>query len=486
MGGGEGAKERRRLKRLESSGGGAEQQKTKIAPFSKGPKRPRTALAKASPSRPHHKFAKKSRDNAETKPATNKNKKKNNVKKPKHLKRKLEQVDDAEKEKLQNELKEWERKKKEHTEKHNKRQKFIPDHPQHSTRPVAATVAVNPQQNIENDASSKNRSPGAPIPEKQPQAKIKKGQDDSGLSSASSSRDSDDSSVEEGQPSKIDQQKQQPPKKDMSPMKMDDPDSDTDSNDDDDNENDELTTRRQRGKRRRGRKDTSQKIEESEPLASEQNESTSEHVGTTPDSTSLDGKEKDRSKKRYCVGRKPVTDFVLGQSYSGKVVYVKPFGVFLDIGCHSDAFCHVSRLSDDYVESPDKLFREGDDVPNARVVEIDRKRKRITVSLQSEARLEDERASMEARQKRKEVRHAKSGKKTGKSKDHGGAATTEKQQPMPATTGSKKVQKEFRPTPPPTAKDPSTMTPAELKRERKLARRAARREHAAEEGQAPQ
>jgi predicted RNA-binding protein with RPS1 domain len=105
-------------------------------------------------------------------------------------------------------------------------------------------------------------------------------------------------------------------------------------------------------------------------------------------------------KRRYCLGRRPVTDFAVGQECSGTVVYVKPFGVFFDVGCHSDAFCHVSRLDDSYVEDPGARFRPGDAVEAARVVEVDRARKRITVSLQSEGRVADERASIEARQER--------------------------------------------------------------------------------------
>ena len=49
-------------------------------------------------------------------------------------------------------------------------------------------------------------------------------------------------------------------------------------------------------------------------------------------------------------------------------------------------------------------FKEGDVVAKARIVEIDRKQKRITISLQSDARIEDERLSIEARKSRKEKR----------------------------------------------------------------------------------
>jgi transcriptional accessory protein Tex/SPT6 len=60
---------------------------------------------------------------------------------------------------------------------------------------------------------------------------------------------------------------------------------------------------------------------------------------------------------RRCIGRKPVTDFVIGNTYKGKVVYVKPFGAFIDIGCHSDGFVHVSRVHDDFVEDINSVLK---------------------------------------------------------------------------------------------------------------------------------
>ncbi len=60
---------------------------------------------------------------------------------------------------------------------------------------------------------------------------------------------------------------------------------------------------------------------------------------------------------RRCIGRKPVTDFVIGNTYKGKVVYVKPFGAFIDIGCHSDGFVHVSRVHDGFVEDINSVLK---------------------------------------------------------------------------------------------------------------------------------
>jgi predicted RNA-binding protein with RPS1 domain len=183
------------------------------------------------------------------------------------------------------------------------------------------------------------------------------------------------------------------------------------SNDDEDNDDEvdlDINTSRQRGKRRRGRKDiprsamsasgvacsldgmedsiVSAKLDEMKP----QSDSTEGGVLSNKEYITSVGKSADEIptsdslKVRRCIGRKPVTDFKVGQCYSGKVVYAKPFGVFFDIGCHSDAFCHVSQLSDQFIESPMESFPVGQMIENSiRVVAIDRRKKRLTVSLQS-------------------------------------------------------------------------------------------------------
>ena len=188
--------------------------------------------------------------------------------------------------------------------------------------------------------------------------------------------------------------------------------------------------------------------------------------------------EEDRKKNRRCLGRKPVTEFKVGEKYSGKVVYVKPFGAFIDIGCHSDAFCHVSRVRDGRVDDIKRVLSEGTDVV-ARVVDVDRRAKRITVSLQSDARAEDELKSMALYKEKAEKKKPKDeaaaggpGSDGAKVQRDGGPDPDERQgalEPEPAP----------RPVPAavtPVVKDESEMTHAELKRKRKLERRASRRE----------
>jgi predicted RNA-binding protein with RPS1 domain len=243
--------------------------------------------------------------------------------------------------------------------------------------------------------------------------------------------------------------------------------------DDDDVEN----SKRQRGKRRRGRKDTSLVVEERQ-----------QEQETKMDEQTDDDKAPVENAKRYCLGRKPVTDFEVGKSYPGKIVYSKPsLGVFIDIGCHSDAFCHVSRLADDFVADVAQWRAErggGDTVDAARVVEIDRQRKRITVSLQSEARAEDEMLSLHSRQERRRKLHQKRHGKPKSASDNGAVPAEEKKKTtVPAIEyrpqHSKSVQDRTEPKTGTTtfvpANNDAKAKATEEKRQRKLARRAVRR-----------
>jgi predicted RNA-binding protein with RPS1 domain len=216
---------------------------------------------------------------------------------------------------------------------------------------------------------------------------------------------------------------------------------------------------RQRGKRRRGRINTS-----------EQKQSVPVETNAQPDAEPTSSQTSNND-HRYCKGRKPVTDFVVGNTYPAKVVHVKPFGVFFDIGCHSDAFCHVSRLSDEFVSNPRERFHEGDSV-HVRVIEIHRTRKQITVSLQSEARIADEHASMMARKERQQKQNGKKKNMVVPKHSHKPVTpnATEAPQPVENTTMEPMECSAASET-----ADNQATSPSDLKRARKLARRAARR-----------
>jgi transcriptional accessory protein Tex/SPT6 len=86
-------------------------------------------------------------------------------------------------------------------------------------------------------------------------------------------------------------------------------------------------------------------------------------------------------KEMYCHGRKPVTDYEVQKTYPATVKYIKPtLGAFFDMGCHSDAFCHISEVADTFVKDVNEVLTV-DMVVQATVLEVDRIRKRLTITL---------------------------------------------------------------------------------------------------------
>ena len=63
---------------------------------------------------------------------------------------------------------------------------------------------------------------------------------------------------------------------------------------------------------------------------------------------------------------------------------VTAFGAFVDIGVHQDGLVHISQLSDRFVDSPRDVVKAGD-VVSVRVLEVDLKQKRISLSMKSPA-----------------------------------------------------------------------------------------------------
>src|SRR5205814_862942 len=60
----------------------------------------------------------------------------------------------------------------------------------------------------------------------------------------------------------------------------------------------------------------------------------------------------------------------VGKIYAGKVVSIKEFGAFVEIAPETDGLCHVSELSDRYVQNVRDFVNEGDDV-RVKVILID-------------------------------------------------------------------------------------------------------------------
>lgn len=75
-----------------------------------------------------------------------------------------------------------------------------------------------------------------------------------------------------------------------------------------------------------------------------------------------------------------VDDLHEGMVLPGIVTNITNFGAFVDIGVHQDGLVHISQLADRYVSDPTAIVKLHQHV-KVRVVEVDRKRNRISLSM---------------------------------------------------------------------------------------------------------
>ncbi len=77
-------------------------------------------------------------------------------------------------------------------------------------------------------------------------------------------------------------------------------------------------------------------------------------------------------------------DLKLGMKVTGKIKNVVDFGAFVDIGLHETGLIHISELSDNFVSDPMSVIKVGD-VKEFTIIDLDKDRKRISLSLKSDA-----------------------------------------------------------------------------------------------------
>jgi uncharacterized protein len=87
---------------------------------------------------------------------------------------------------------------------------------------------------------------------------------------------------------------------------------------------------------------------------------------------------------RFKDGIDRIEDLQPGMSLEGVVTNVTNFGAFVDIGVHQDGLVHISHLSDKFVKDPGEVVKAGD-VVKVKVLEVDVPRKRIALSMKSDA-----------------------------------------------------------------------------------------------------
>lgn len=82
----------------------------------------------------------------------------------------------------------------------------------------------------------------------------------------------------------------------------------------------------------------------------------------------------------FAHGIESVDDLVEGMELPGIVTNITNFGAFVDIGVHQDGLVHISQLADKYVKDPNDVVSLHQNV-TVRVLEIDRRRGRISLSM---------------------------------------------------------------------------------------------------------
>ena len=82
----------------------------------------------------------------------------------------------------------------------------------------------------------------------------------------------------------------------------------------------------------------------------------------------------------FLEGVETLDDLREGMVLEGTVTNVTNFGAFVDIGVHQDGLVHISALADRFVKDPHEVVKTGDLV-KVKVLEVDKSRKRIALSM---------------------------------------------------------------------------------------------------------
>ncbi len=90
---------------------------------------------------------------------------------------------------------------------------------------------------------------------------------------------------------------------------------------------------------------------------------------------------------RFAEGVATMADLKPGMKLPGIVTNITNFGAFVDVGVKQDGLVHISHLANRYISDPNEAVKLGQKVM-ATVLEVDVQRKRISLSLKEEGRLE--------------------------------------------------------------------------------------------------
>jgi uncharacterized protein len=86
----------------------------------------------------------------------------------------------------------------------------------------------------------------------------------------------------------------------------------------------------------------------------------------------------------FTEGVNAIADLKVGMKLPGIVTNITNFGAFVDIGVHQDGLVHTSQLANKFVSNANEVVKVAQKV-EVTVVEVDVSRKRISLSMRTEA-----------------------------------------------------------------------------------------------------
>ena len=122
--------------------------------------------------------------------------------------------------------------------------------------------------------------------------------------------------------------------------------------------------------------------------------------------------EVDRERERISLGLKqtrkdPWQEIVervsVGEQIPGRVTKLVSFGAFVEVSEGVEGLIHISELAEHHVETPDEIVRSGDEV-DARIIDVDARRRRLSLSLRPKREEREERPPRRERDDRPEQR----------------------------------------------------------------------------------
>ena len=116
-------------------------------------------------------------------------------------------------------------------------------------------------------------------------------------------------------------------------------------------------------------------------------------------------------------------------TFKGQVIRLETYGAFVEIGAERPGLEHISEMAHGYVKTPGDVVKEGDEV-DVMVLEIDRKKKQIRLSMkatQPEPEEKPERPERTERPERAERRERPERGERGERKRSGGGKRSDRQ-----------------------------------------------------------